>query len=127
VLPSGSGQAVLVVEDEEAVRESTRRILAANGYSVLTAGCGAEALELCREGVGIDLLLTDVVMPGMSGRALAASIGEMKPDLRVLYMSGYTDRQLDVGDSRRLIEKPFNTETLLRGVAEALATEVAAS
>ena len=83
---------ILLVEDEARVRNVAKRILEWSGYSILEAGNGEDALKLAQEHAGeIDLLLTDVVMPGMSGPQLAAQLCTAHPGLRVIYMSGYTD------------------------------------
>ncbi len=123
--PLGSGQQVLVVEDDPAVGDVTQRILTRHGYRVLPAAGGEEALGICREvGQRIDLLLTDLVMPGMSGSQLAHQATALIPSLRVLYMSGYTDdvviRHGMNGDGWTLLEKPFGSGVLLRRVAETL-------
>jgi CheY-like chemotaxis protein len=91
VSPRGS-ETVLVVEDEEAVREVSRRILARGGYAVLEARDGHEALRVAAQHRGpIHLLLTDVVMPGMGGRQLAEQLSALQPAMKVLYVSGYPD------------------------------------
>ena len=120
-------ETILLVEDEEAVRNVTRRILVAAGYKVLSAPGGGEALKLWAEHKDqVSLLLTDVVMPGMSGRELADRLLAMSDDLKVLYMSGYTDEAivhrgvLDPGAN--FIGKPFSTEALLGRVRSALDT-----
>jgi PAS domain S-box-containing protein len=123
-LPAGA-ETVLVVEDEDAVRRIARRVLVAEGYDVVEAASGLGALRALDERPGsIDLLLTDVVMPGMGGREVAARAVERRPDLRVLFMSGYLDdellRGLVEGDEVTLLRKPFTREQLLRGVREAL-------
>jgi len=116
---------VLVAEDEDGVRELLRKTLTEYGYTVLTARHGRDALMLAGErGDGIDLLLTDIVMPEMSGRELAETLLERRRDLKVLYISGYTDDEVlqrgvrgqDVG----LLRKPFATEELARRVRTAL-------
>ncbi len=116
---------MLVVEDEEALREVTRRILTRNGYRVLTADCGPEALKIAEHTAEpIHLLLTDVVMPKMLGTELAARMREVRPDARVLYMSGYAEPMLasqgalDPGLS--LVEKPFTEAVLLQHVRQVL-------
>jgi CheY-like chemotaxis protein len=92
--PDSTGT-VLIVEDDDAVRAVTRRALARFGYTVLIAAGGEEALRVAREHAGkIDLLLTDVMMPGMNGVEVAARISEISPGIRVFYMSGYADRDL---------------------------------
>lgn len=127
MLPAKGSETVLVVEDESAVRRLSTRILRAAGYTVLSAANGLEALEMFEQHAGrIDLLLTDVIMPGMNGRQLAEKLKELMPGLRVLYMSGYTDNAiahhgvLDPGMT--LINKPFNAPELaskVRGVLDA--------
>lgn len=122
-------ETILLVEDEEIVRRMARMILEANGYRVLEAALGEEALLLCYQHAGeIDLMLTDVIMPGMSGRVLAERVGVLCPELPVLYMSGYTDdaivRHGLLGDLLEFIQKPFAPETLTRKVRNVLDTRV---
>ncbi|MEX2584594.1 MAG: PAS domain S-box protein [Gemmatimonadota bacterium] len=116
-------ETILVVEDEVAVRVLVRRVLERMGYHVLDAPDGQAAIELLQtNGIEPDLLLTDVVMPGMSGRELADQLVERLPELEVLYMSGYTDESivhhgvLDPGVA--FIEKPFTPDVLLRKLRE---------
>ncbi|HTW07150.1 MAG TPA: PAS domain S-box protein [Acidimicrobiales bacterium] len=123
--PPGGGETILVVEDEEGMRDVTVRILTRNGYRVLTAANGPTALELAARHDGhIDLLVTDVVMPQMLGKEVADRMGELRPGTRVLYMSGYaqpvlgSQRTLEEGVT--LIEKPFSEATLLDKVREVL-------
>jgi PAS domain S-box-containing protein len=120
------GETVLVVEDEQAVRDLTVRILQQLGYTILTASSGAQALEISAAHEGhIDLLLTDVVMPNMSGRQLADQILESRPDTRILFLSGYTENTvvhhgvLDAGVD--FLPKPFSRENLSRKLREVLA------
>jgi signal transduction histidine kinase/DNA-binding response OmpR family regulator len=120
------GETVLVVEDDPAVRNLMRTMLTRHGYVVLEGGSGPEALEVARRHAGrIDLVVTDVIMPHMSGRELADTLLTERADLRVLYVSGYADdvvtrhRLLD-GDSG-FLQKPFTEERLGRAVREALA------
>jgi PAS domain S-box-containing protein len=118
-------ETILVVEDEAAVRDVTRRILAAAGYRVLTADCGAEALRLCREHPGeIGLLLSDVVMPRMGGRECANQALRLRPGLRVLFMSGYAEEAIAqqgvLQPGTRLLGKPFSAAELTRQVREVL-------
>jgi PAS domain S-box-containing protein len=121
------GETVLVVEDEEGVRELVRRVLVQHGYQVLEARHGRDALlEAERHRGTIDLLLTDVVMPEMSGIALAAALRERRRDLRVLFMSGYTEEEIvRRGDTAGLpvLPKPFTGDQLARLVREALDAE----
>ena len=118
----GSGETVLVVEDEHLVRDLTRRILTEAGYRVLVAGSGPEALELARRHQGtVELLLTDMVMPGMTGKQLALQLAAERPGIRTLYMSGYFDEQVGNGVHGTFVAKPFNRETLLERVGAALA------
>jgi CheY-like chemotaxis protein len=116
---------VLVVEDEDAVRRLAERILRAAGYRVLQAANGGEALLLCEERGGeIDLLLTDVVMPRMSGKQLAARLVASCPRLRVLFMSGYSEHGIEqrgvLDPGARLISKPFTAAELCARVREVL-------
>ena len=122
---AGRGETVLVVEDEPAVRELTGRILAENGYRVIDAADGYRARILCDQFQGeIDLLLSDVVMPGMSGREVAEQLRTLRPGLRVLYMSGHAGDVLDhhgfAGEQTQLLQKPFDRDRLLAGVRAAL-------
>jgi two-component system, cell cycle sensor histidine kinase and response regulator CckA len=113
-----NGETILVVEDEAAVRKLTSRILTRAGYQVLEAPDGQQALVTWDEhGDAIDLLLTDVVMPGMSGRELAERLG-----IEPVFMSGYTDDvMLRHGvEGPRLVQKPFDAQTLLSAVRSAL-------
>jgi CheY-like chemotaxis protein len=116
---------ILVVEDELAVRVLVRRVLERMGYDVIEASSGQEALELVRRNrPRLDLLLTDVVMPGMSGRELADELAVLQPDLRVLYMSGYTDEAIVhhgvLNPGVAFLEKPFTPDALLRKLREVL-------
>ena len=116
----------MVVEDQAEVRKYVREVLAGNGYEVMTASGGQEALALFQEdGRRWDLLLTDVVMPGMNGTELAAAIADLEkgPPVPVLFMSGYARGELDGHGATavsgiHLLEKPFAPETLLLRVAQ---------
>jgi PAS domain S-box-containing protein len=119
------GATVLVVEDEDAMREVTRRILARNGYEVIVAAGGREAIAAANaHEANIDLLITDVIMPHMLGKEVAENITVLRPRARVLYMSGYaqpilaSQGTLDPGVT--LIEKPFSEQLLLAKVREVL-------
>ena len=118
-------ETILLVEDERAVRELLRKVLTAHGYTVIEARHGRDALlELERHGGAIHLLITDVVMPEMGGPELAERMLALRPDMRVLYMSGYTnDEVLQKGiDGRALafIQKPFASDEFLRKVRQVL-------
>jgi PAS domain S-box-containing protein len=120
------GQTVLVVEDEDALREVTRRILARRGLTVLPARSGTDAVRIAMEHAGaIDLLLTDVVMPQMLGREVAERVSTIRPGIPVLYMSGYARPVLasrgTLEDDVALLEKPFTEAALLTMVHELLA------
>ncbi|MGZ6696021.1 MAG: PAS domain S-box protein [Solirubrobacteraceae bacterium] len=119
---AAGGARVLVVEDQEPVRRQACRILEAHGYEVLGAGSGDEALETWRP---VDVLVTDVVMPGMSGHELAEAARERAPGLRVVYMSGHTEDVLVREGARAgdiaFVQKPFTRASLLRAVDAALA------
>ena len=117
----GDGATVLVVEDEDAVRKLTCRILSAGGFECLEADGGEAALRIYEQGrERIDLLLTDVVMPGLSGRELAARIAGGGDGPPVVFMSGYTEGALP-GDRGTMLHKPFTADLLLRSVRDALA------
>jgi len=122
--PRKNEATVLLVEDEASLRKLTRDVLQEMGYTVHEAGDPIPALEIAKNNRAIDLLLTDVVMPGMSGRALADALALSHPDMRVLFMSGYTHGEiakqgvLDAGTA--ILHKPFTREELIRRVEEAL-------
>lgn len=118
-------ETILLVEDEPAVRELTHMVLRERGYSVIEAQNAEDALRLAKKhGLEIHLLLTDVVMPGMSGHDLAKRLTAQHPNLRVLYMSGYTynifaeNETLEEGLS--FLQKPFTPKALAQKVREVL-------
>src|SRR5947208_2662519 len=122
--PRGS-ETVLLAEDEPAVRAIAQQVLERHGYTVLASQSGADALALAAQhGATIHLLLTDVVMPGMSGRDLADRLTAQRPGIRVLYISGYTDNaivrhgMLDPGLA--YLQKPFRPDALVRKVRDVL-------
>jgi PAS domain S-box-containing protein len=116
----GRGRTVLVVEDEELVRRVVRRTLEGAGYAVLEAAGVDEALATFRGGPAVDLVLSDVVMPGRSGVDLAAELEALRPDVPVVLMSGYSEWQRASSDARRLLDKPFTSDALLARIAEEL-------
>jgi signal transduction histidine kinase len=122
---SPTGQTVLIVEDEDALREVTERIFARSGYRVLTAATGAEALAHAADHDGeIHLLITDVVMPNMLGKEVAERIRQVRPDIRLLYISGYA-RPVLASQGRldpdvHLIEKPYSATAILQKAGQLL-------
>ena len=119
-------ETVLVVDDQESLCGLLCEVLRKNGYSVLPATNGREALQMVRQHPQqIDLVITDMVMPQMGGRELTESLSGLKPRTKVLYMSGYTDRAEDVtallSRGHAFIEKPFTSEALLRKIRDVLA------
>jgi PAS domain S-box-containing protein len=126
VAPSPTGtETVLLVEDEGGVRKLIRDVLDQHGYQVLEAASGEGALEASETYEGrIDLLVTDLVMPGMNGRDLAEALVLLRPELKVLYLSGYTDHvaftQEAIEQSAQFLEKPFSPETLAQKIRDVL-------
>ena len=128
----GAGEVVLVVEDEAAVRRVIRRILARNGYEVITAVNGLDAIEVAAGHPGnIDVLLTDVIMPQMLGKEAADRIRALHPAVKVLFMSGYAQGVLDnkgvLEADLNLIEKPFTEASLLVKLREVLSAPLASA
>jgi CheY-like chemotaxis protein len=124
-LAQGHGETILLVEDAQRVRAVVREILEMSGYTVLEARHGTEALEVSHRHAGaIHLLVTDVVMPQMSGRELAQRLSTLRPDLKVLYMSGYTDdaivRHGVLASGIAFLSKPFTPDALALKVREVL-------
>jgi two-component system, cell cycle sensor histidine kinase and response regulator CckA len=121
----GGSENILLVEDAQPLRKLAQRFLETAGFRVLSAGSGEEALEVAaRSGINFDLLLTDVVMPGINGRALAEQLSPRQPGMRVLYMSGYTDSFIAghgvLEPGTYLVHKPFTEEELIRKAREVL-------
>jgi DNA-binding NtrC family response regulator len=112
---------VLLVEDDDGVREATRRILSRAGFQMLSVRDSAEALRICRSQVGeIDVLLTDVVMPGMSGFKLAEVAPKFQPQIAVVLMSGYANDEVvryGLAHGRfTFVQKPFNQDELIKAI-----------
>jgi two-component system cell cycle sensor histidine kinase/response regulator CckA len=120
-------EAVLIVEDEAEVRELASEFMKSAGYTVLTAKDGEEALGLVEcSGEPIQVLVTDVVMPNMRGPELAKRLKQLRPDLKVVYMSGYLEYNTGSGEFLEegfFLQKPFSRNTLVRKVAEALSQD----
>ncbi len=123
-LPRGV-ETVLLVDDEAALRELIRQVLERNGYSVLVARDGTEALRLAKEHAGpIELLMTDVVMPGLSGTKVAELVAADRPEIKVLFVSGYSDdavvRRDLMAPGTGFLSKPFALEAVLRQIRQLL-------
>jgi CheY-like chemotaxis protein len=121
----GHGETVLVVEDEESLRELTSRVLTRNGYRVELAASGVEAIRVAgRPGMDIDLLLTDVIMPQMLGDEVADQVRAIQPGVPALFMSGYAEpvlhRQGVAAGRMEILEKPFTEAALLARVRAAI-------
>jgi CheY-like chemotaxis protein len=116
---------VLVVDDEPFVRSVTRRILERHGYGVIEAGGGPQALALIGDpAVSFDLLLTDLVMPGVHGRQLIARCRELRPEIPAVCMTGFAGETADPGsyaaNLAEVLSKPFTADALIRAVASAI-------
>ena len=125
--PSQGRETILLVEDEDNLRRLTRQSLENQGYSVIDAADGAAAIRLSQAHQGpIHLLLTDVIMPGMNGRELANQVSPSRPDMKVLYMSGYTENHIGhngtLDEGITLLQKPFTLPALQAKVREVLDT-----
>jgi PAS domain S-box-containing protein len=126
--PIRSGQTILLVEDEEGVKQLVEQTLTMAGYAIISASNGVEALE-CAQPTSreIDLVITDVIMPGLSGPDVVAQLQVARPDIRVIYMSGYADlgvvHENILGEGHALLQKPFRLDTLRNLVAETLAAD----
>jgi two-component system, cell cycle sensor histidine kinase and response regulator CckA len=117
--PSRTGyETILLVEDDESLRKLTLAILVRHGYRVITARNAAEAMEQCRiENGAIDIVLSDLVMPQMGGHELAAEIQQLYPDVKVVFMSGYTEHmlvnQVVINPAVLFVSKPFTSAKLI--------------
>ena len=114
----GRGGTVLLVEDSDVVREVIARMLESGGFTVLTASCGEDALSISRrKDEPIDLLLTDIVMPEVSGLELADRFSEERPGVPILFMTGYSEEAVEgkgiSGGNRGWISKPFTLEEIV--------------
>jgi two-component system cell cycle sensor histidine kinase/response regulator CckA len=122
---------ILVVDDEPEIRKLVTAMLTRNGYRVLTADSGENAVRLFRNNPGVDLLLTDVVAPGMSGPMIADQIAQLQPDIKVVFMSGYDGTQVVqryvVEKGYSLLIKPFTMEQLGAMVADVLGGKATAA
>ena len=119
---------IIVVDDEPEIRKLVAAMLTRSGYSVLSADTGENAIRLFKTNPDTDLLLTDVVAPGMSGPMIADQIAALKPDIKVLFMSGYDSTQVVqryvVGKGYSLLIKPFTMEQLGSKVQAVLGVDV---
>jgi DNA-binding NtrC family response regulator len=126
IAPAGTAPAeriVLLCEDVDSIRRSTRMVLRSHGYRVLDAATNAEARALADEADGIDLLVTDVELADGDGTDLAAALAKARPGLQVLYVSGHAAETVDLppgAPAGRFLGKPFSSDTLLRNVREML-------
>ena len=114
---------ILVVEDAEAIRRMVCSMLTQSGFRCLEASDGSEALRLIQDGIALNLVLTDVVMPNMGGTELAVHISKLRPDLRIIFMSGYSDDPVVRTVERTpsiFLAKPFTADTLMEKVRQAL-------
>lgn len=117
------GETILVVEDAESVRKLVCAMLASGGYRCLEAADGREALQLLEDRPQLfDLVLTDIVMPGMSGVELARHLNRIRPEMRVVFMSGYADDPLmdKIEEGALLLSKPFTAAALLDAIRQSL-------
>ena len=115
---------ILLVEDEDGVRKLVRKLLERQGYEVYEARNGEEALEMLDQIPRIDLLLTDMIMPRMGGRALAEKMEQLKPELKILFISGYTENTLLqeelIEKKHAFLQKPFSADALIKRVRHLL-------
>jgi two-component system, cell cycle sensor histidine kinase and response regulator CckA len=119
-----AGPIVLVVDDEAPIREMERRILQHGGYRVLEAAGGADAIAMLRDGPALDLVIADLDMPEMSGEDMVRRVHAERPNLKVLYVTGNSDRLMNVrsllGEGEAFLDKPFTATGLLEAVSQLL-------
>jgi signal transduction histidine kinase/CheY-like chemotaxis protein len=120
--PEGHSETILLVEDEHSVRTLIRRLLEVEGYVVVTAESAEEALTVAGRDGEIDLVLTDMVMPGMNGRELMERLEHSRPGMKVVYTSGYFDDRASPAKGAPFLQKPYTHQALARTVREALAS-----
>ena len=113
---------ILLVEDDPAVRQLVAEMLTEGGYRVISAATPEQALRVLFDGTAIDLLVTDIIMPGLDGFALANEVKRLRPSARVLYVSGHIDPMRLRGDQRHgpVLKKPFRQSELLEAIKDAL-------
>ena len=127
---SGPRPTVLIVDDEEDLRDIMRRMLERRGFDTLTAGDPQQALAVCQDHPGeIDILVTDLGLPGVSGGELSRSATELRPQMSVVYISGLPKELAvadgQIGDDAVLVKKPFSTELLLEALRSVLSERAA--
>jgi two-component system cell cycle sensor histidine kinase/response regulator CckA len=119
--PLKASPTILVVDDEEPIRQLARRVLEGAGYDVTEASSGLDAIALLGGGAPLDLLMADLDMPGLRGDEMARRIRVARPDLRVLYVTGHIDRLMDarpvLWDGEAFLDKPFSAAGLLEAVS----------
>jgi two-component system cell cycle sensor histidine kinase/response regulator CckA len=119
-VPSQVPATVLVVDDEAPIRQLERRVLEEAGYTVTEAGSGLEAIELLSHGAALELLIADLDMPGLGGDEMVSRIRSLRPDLKVLFVTGHIDRLMDarpLWEGESFLEKPFSPAGLREAVA----------
>jgi CheY-like chemotaxis protein len=131
MLPHGAGETVLVVEDDPSVRLLIGEVLRELGYACLEAGDGQAALPLITSNIRLDLMISDVGLPGLNGRQVAEIAREHRPDLKVLFVTGYaehaTERNRFLGPSMDMITKPFTLDALAIKIREMIGSQTAAN
>ena len=129
-MSSAQSPLVLVVDDEEPIRQMERRILEKAGYRVIEASDGAQGFEMLKDGKPLDLLIADLDMPEVGGEEMVRRIRVLRPDLKVLYVTAHIDRLLDVRqtlwEGEAFLDKPFSMDGLIEAVALLLYGRVSA-